>query len=111
LRLAERKGLLFGSNTNIVQDFAVDLLMMWEERDAVEKDVQQFKRMLGAANPQLIKTLWPDAFKDDKGTTSQTQGWSHEASMDKEEGLRLMQEIKQKKMSATLSDLDNAGWT
>lgn len=110
MRLAERKGLLFGNNTNIVQDFGLDLLMMWEDKDAVEKEVQQFKKMLGAANPELIKTLWPESFKDDKEGSSKTEGWGHDKAMDKEEGLRLAQEIRQKKMSATLSELEDADW-
>jgi hypothetical protein len=107
LRLAERKGLLSGSTTNIVQDFGLDLLMMWEDKDTVEKEVQQFKKMLGAANPQLIKTLWPDSFKQNENESGKVE---YSRSMDKEEGLRLAQEIRNKKMSASLEELEEAGW-
>jgi hypothetical protein len=92
-----------------VQDFGIELLMMWEDRNAVEKDVQEFKRMLGASNPQLIKTLWPESFKKEN-EDSQQAGWSHDKTMDKEEGLRLVEKIRQQKMSATLSDLEDTGW-
>ena len=107
MRLAERKGLLSGSTTNIVQDFGLDLLMMWEDKDTVEKEVQQFKKMLGAANPQLIKTLWPDSFKQNENESGKVE---YSRSMDKEEGLRLAQEIRNKKMSASLEELEEAGW-
>lgn len=107
MRLAERKGLLSGSNTNIVQDFGLELLLMWEDSEKVEQEVQQFKKMLGASNPQLIKTLWPESFgksEDGSGTVEYSK------SMDKEEGLRLAQEIRNKRMSASLEELDEAGW-
>lgn len=90
-----------------MQDFGLDLLMMWEDKDTVEKEVQQFKKMLGAANPQLIKTLWPDSFKQNENESGKVE---YSRSMDKEEGLRLAQEIRNKKMSASLEELEEAGW-
>lgn len=93
-----------------MQDFAVELLMTWEDRDAVEKDVQEFKRMLGASNPQLIKTLWPESFDNKKEEGTQDATWSHTEAIDKEEGLRLIEKIKQQRMSASLSDLEDTGW-
>jgi len=98
---------------NIVQDFALELLMMWDARDSADKEAEQFKRMLGASHPDLMRTLWPEWFanrpEEDKPKDS-SAAWVHEKSIDKQEGFRLLEQLRRQKMTANLSDLDESGW-
>lgn len=94
---------------NIVQDFALELLMMWDSRDASEKEAEHFKRMLGASHPNMMRTLWPEWFanKPKDSSDSSTSGWVHEKSIDKNEGMKLLEQLRKQKMTANLADLDD----
>lgn len=62
LRLAERQGLLTG-HLNAVQTFGVQVLMMLDQQATSEGWWRDFRARIGAANPQEIRTLFPEFFE------------------------------------------------
>ena len=75
--------------------------------------MDDFKRMMGASHPELIKTLWPQWFKDedeekeDKAVT----GWSYEGTMTPEEAQKALEDLRQqKRLTLTSSQMEQEGW-
>lgn len=82
----------------------LELLMAADERKAAKDHYDQFRMMLVAANPDMMKTAMPEMFPSDETDEDKMLAQAPD-DLSPEEGLRLLREMGTG--TASLSDLDD----
>lgn len=115
MRLAERRGLLTGSNLSIVQVQAVEMLLLIDRREKVKDFAETFRMRLATSHPQFAGDLYPEWKKpevtaDPESIEAQKSiVWSVPQS--EQEEAELMAWVNSR-MSGQISasDLEDGGW-